>query len=128
MDVVLHWRHDMPPDTLGLTRGRRVWLAAGQSQVQGRCTIAHERVHLDRGHNGCQPPAVEESVRREVARWLIPDVRALADAMAWASGHVDEAADELWVTSVVLQDRLRWLHPAERAFVAARLEDVRAWA
>lgn len=126
--VVLHWRDDLPPGRAGGTDGRNVWLALGQSQVQRRCAIAHELVHLRRGHVSCQDPAVETSVRRETARRLIPDVHRIADAMAWSRGDVAEAADELWVTAAVLGDRLGGLHPAERAFLAARMEDVQQWA
>lgn len=128
VDVVVHWRSDMPAGKAGVTDGRDIWLADDLSQAERRSVLMHELVHLRRGHGSCQPPEVEGSVRRETARRLIPNVRRLADAMAWAGGHLGEAAEELWVIEEVLEDRLRWLHPAERAFVAARLEDVRAWA
>lgn len=90
------------------------------SQVQRRCTITHELVHLRRRHIGCQPEAVEWSVRREAPRRLIPDFHRLADEMAWAH-NLHEAADHLWVTTEVLRDRLACLHPAERAHLHERL-------
>lgn len=120
--VTLHFAPDLPADVRGLTDGqRRVWLATGMSQVQRRCTITHELVHIYRGHRGCQPEAVERSVQREVARRLIPDVHVLAEEMAWAH-NLHEAADHLWVTTEVLEHRLSGLHPAERALLAQRLE------
>jgi len=118
---------DLPEGTRALTDGeRRVWLRAGMSQVQRRCTIAHELTHLRREHRGCQPPAVEASVRRETARRLIPDTRRMADELAWAHS-LAEAADHLWVTTEVLQDRLRSLHPAEHMLIRDRLEQGSSW-
>lgn len=112
---------DLPDGVRALTDGERaVWLRAGMSQVQRRCTIAHELVHLRRQHRGCQPPAVEAAVRREVARRLLPDVHHLAEELAWAHSMA-EAADALWVTRQVLGDRLEALHPAERAHLHQRL-------
>lgn len=120
--VTLHLADDLPAEVRGLTDGeRRIWLAAGMSQVQRRCTITHELFHVRRGHRGCQPEAVEASVRREVARRLIPDVHRLGDALAWAH-NLDEAADVLWVTTEVLEHRLAALHPAERTILHERLE------
>lgn len=119
--VILHWRDDLPAGTRGLTDGHRVWMASGMSQVQRRCTIAHEVEHIRRGEAECQPEAVERSVRRSVARRLIPDVHELATTLVWAAS-LDEAADHLWVTTEVLQDRLGGLHPAERAIILARVQ------
>lgn len=125
--VVLDVVGDLPADVRALTDGqRRVWLRAGMSQVQRRCTIAHELTHLRRGHRGCQPPAVEASVRRETARCLVPDVHRLGEELAWAH-DLGEAADALWVTREVLADRLGSLHPAERAILQRRLEEDPRW-
>lgn len=112
---------DLPGGVRAATDGEsRVWMRTGMSQVQRRCSLAHELVHLRRRHRGCQTEAVEWSVRREVARRLIPDIHVLADELTWAhTAH--EAADHLWVTTEVLRDRLGGLHPAERALLYERL-------
>lgn len=43
-----------------------------QLQPERRCTLTHELIHIECGHSGCQPPAVELEVRVEAARRLIP--------------------------------------------------------
>src|SRR6478609_4396524 len=88
----LHWRTDLPENVLGATDGQRIWMRAGLSQVQSRCVLAHELEHVKRGHNGCQPDAVESVVRHHAARYLLPDVRDVADALVWAGGHSKECA------------------------------------
>lgn len=93
------------------------------SQVQRRCTIAHEIVHIERGPliDDNRLVAREESaVEREVARRLI-GITELGEALAWAR-HSSEAADLLWVTEDVLRVRLEHLHPAERHYLRERLE------
>jgi len=73
-------------------------------QVEQRCTLTHELVHVELGHTVCQPPAIERAVRTHTARLLI-DERDLAAAQSWAR-HDHELADELHVTPQVLRDRL----------------------
>lgn len=119
--LVVHWRDDLPERTHALTDGRRIWMDKALTQVQRRCALVHELVHVSRSHTECQPPAVEESVRREAAHRLIPDVHHLAEVLAWAH-TIGEAAEELWVTTPVLRCRLEALHPAERAIIDARME------
>ena len=120
--IVLHWRDDMPEYLLGATDGRHIWMRSDLSQVERRCVLAHELAHVLRRHRTCQPSAVEAAVEREAARFLLPDPRLLADALVWAHGRVDEAADVLWVTDDVLVTRLdaKLLHPAERAIIECR--------
>lgn len=84
--------------TVYLNRSRLV------TQVERRCTLTHELVHLHHGHQGVQPSGVEAGVRAETARLLIPDV-ALESALCWST-DVYELAEELWVTEQVVRDRL----------------------
>ena len=120
--IDVHWREDLGHEIRGLTDGHRhIWLSSKLSQVQRRCTLMHELVHVEREHRGCQPPVVERSVRMEAAHRLVPDVRRIASELAWAH-DLAEAADHLWVTSEVLRVRLEALHPAERAWLRERLE------
>ncbi|MFL0459085.1 ImmA/IrrE family metallo-endopeptidase [Kytococcus sedentarius] len=117
-DLTLHWRR-LPWPVSGCTDGERVWLHDGLSQVERRCVLAHELEHVRRGHREAQPAAVEREVRRAVAAYLLPDLAVVAGAMAWAHAR-DEAAEELWVTPAVLQDRLEGLTEEERAWMGSR--------
>lgn len=119
--VALDWSRPHPA-TPGATNGvDMIWLDPRMNQVERRCVLTHELVHLERGHTGCQPPAVEHAVRTETARRLI-GLDQLLRAMPWAMS-VPELADELWVTELVLLDRLRTLSEVERAAILARHED-----
>lgn len=122
-DWTLRWA-ELPPGVMGSTchRTRTVTLALGMSQAERRCTIAHETKHVERG-----PVAPEETRREEllieraVARLLIPDVGELVDALSWAGGHLETAADALWVDDFLLQVRLGALSDAERGYARRRL-------
>ena len=119
---VLVWHtKTLPPAVLGATDGQDVWLDADMTQAERRCTLMHELIHIERGHHGCQPPAVEASVERAVARRLIP-VQALGEALAWARSEA-EAADELWVDVDTLRVRLASLNHFERGYLRKRLEE-----
>lgn len=121
----LHWRTDLPPYLLGVTDGERIWMRSDLSQVERRCVLAHELEHLDRGHVDCQPGPVEDRVQAAAARYLLPDPHLVADALVWAGGRLDEAADVLWVTERVLRARLdrRHLHPVEKRIIRDRFAD-----
>ncbi|MFJ6848760.1 hypothetical protein ACIQO5_10250, partial [Micrococcus luteus] len=103
------------------TSGKKHWPPMGRTQwpltAERRCALTHELVHLEHGHRGCQPPAVEHAVRAAAARQLIT-LEQLADALPW-SMSLDELADELWVTPLVLTDRLAGLTRTEREHLAA---------
>lgn len=89
----------------GLTNGTDViWLDDRLLQVEQRCTLTHEIVHVELGHTTCQPPASERMVRIQTARLLI-DERDLVAASSWARDE-HELADELHVTPHVLRDRI----------------------
>ena len=122
VDVTLHW-HDGGVAGWCRHSTQDVSLRRGMTQAERRSTICHEMVHLERG------PAVkgyiawdEREVSKEAARRLLPDVRAVGEALAWAS-CLEEAADELWVDLGTLRVRLEHLHPAERGYLKRRLED-----
>ncbi|MFK0005513.1 ImmA/IrrE family metallo-endopeptidase [Paenarthrobacter sp. NPDC090520] len=106
----------MPDGAPGRTNGiDTIWLNKGLDQVERRCSLTHELVHLERKHTGCQPPAVEAEVRAEAARRLIT-IDHFAKALAW-SRSVNELADELWVTPDVLFDRFDNLTEQEWEFL-----------
>src|SRR3954463_14294141 len=119
----LRWA-ELPPGVMGSTchRTRTVTLALGMSQAERRCTIAHETEHIEHG-----PVAPHETRREElivdrlVARLLIPDLRELVDALAWARGHLETAADTLWVDDYGLQGPLRRAGGGRRGHAGRRL-------
>lgn len=117
--LTLYWA--AMPHHRGLTDGRStIVLHPDMLQVERRCTLAHELVHVDMGHtSGCNT-AEERAVQAETARRLIP-LHRLADTLAWALSH-DEAADELWVTPEVLTDRIEHLTPEELAWLEQHTE------
>lgn len=94
-----------------------IWLDPRKTQAERRCVLTHELVHLEHGHRGCQTRAVEHAVRAAAARQLIT-LEQLADALPW-SMSLDELADELWVTPLVLTDRFAGLTRTEREYLAA---------
>ena len=106
----------LPPGQLGATDGHRIWIATGLTIRERRCTLAHELVHIDLDLVSDVTWAAEQRVRDVTARRLLPDIDAVASALA---GGVDmaTASDELWVTEDVLTDRLATLADAERAML-----------
>lgn len=124
VDWTLHWS-DLPEGILGLTdfERRTITLTTGLTQVERRSTIAHELVHAERGPVlDVYWPREEATVNRLVARRLLPDIRQVGEALAWAC-DLDEAADELWVDVATLTTRLEALHPAERHYLRRRLAE-----
>jgi len=88
----------------GCTDGTTIWLDTRLARVC--CTITHELVHLSRGHVSHQPPTVEESVRAETARLLLPWAHLADHAQAQVS--VYDLTHELGVTPRTLGDRIRY--------------------
>ncbi|CAB4683944.1 MAG: hypothetical protein F2667_00005 [Actinobacteria bacterium] len=88
------------------------------------CTLLHELLHLLNGPqcHGLRAKE-EESVRRQTAREMLPDIYDIGEALAWAHTPM-EAADELGVDIYVLRKRLRHMHPAERGYLQRRLSEV----
>lgn len=102
----------MPDGVPGRTDGLRViWLDKNLQQVERRCALAHELVHIEFGHDGCQRPCIEHQVNVETARRLIT-IADLCRHLAWARSP-QELAEDLWVTTEVLTDRLQSLTPDE---------------
>ncbi|WP_345154802.1 ImmA/IrrE family metallo-endopeptidase [Arthrobacter ginkgonis] len=106
-------RRDRLPEGVpgATTDGNVIWLDERLSQRERRCVLTHELVHVSAGHASCQPTAVERRVRWEAAHLLLewPDLfRVLRGAHS-----LGEAAEELWVTDMVLGDRLESAKPDE---------------
>lgn len=110
--IVVDWARPHPTMPAATDGERVIWMDPRLTQVERRCVLTHELVHLERGHRGCQPRAVEHAVRAEAGRRLVT-VEQLQHAMPWALS-MGELADELWVTEMVLLDRLEGLTLEER--------------
>lgn len=111
-DLTLSVRDLGDDGPLGLTDGSTVTLTTGLLQVERRCVLMHELVHIERGVEHSNDAREEESVENEVARRLIP-LHALVDALRWSS-DVHEVAEACWVMPHLIGVRMRHLHPAER--------------
>lgn len=97
-------------------------LRRGMTWAQRRSTVIHECLHVLRGPSLDTLEEREElRVEKESARWLLPDVRVIGEALAWSYSRA-EAADELHVDERTLAIRLRYLHPSERGYLHERLE------
>lgn len=99
----------------------QILLREGLKWRSERAVLSHEVVHAERGpFPKWMTAREEEAVSRESARRLLP-IRRLGEAMSW-SLNIDELAEELDVDRPTIEARLRSLHPAERAYLARRLE------
>lgn len=115
----------LPPPLRGATDGcSRIVLHNRLEQVERRCTLEHEKVHIDRGDMGKCRPEVERSIDRTVARRLV-SLDSLMSAMVWTD-EIEELADELWVTPQIARARLEILLPAEVALISELIADLRA--
>ncbi|WP_368844761.1 ImmA/IrrE family metallo-endopeptidase [Kocuria sp. CPCC 204721] len=90
-----------------------MWLDQNLTAIEARCTLTHELIHLARGHNQHQPPAVEDRVRADTARLLVPWAAITAHAGSRLS--IWQLAQELGVTERVLNDRLQHANAEELA-------------
>jgi hypothetical protein len=125
-----HWPHvevehtdELPPGRRADTNGiDEIRMRRRLLQVERRCSLTHELIHLEHGHTGRCAPAHEAEVDREAARRLIPWPRLLA-AVRWARSE-EELADELWVTVRVLRARVAALHADELMQIARAAHDV----
>ena len=112
----------LPGSLKGALTGDIVWIDQGLLQRERRCTVLHEILHHEHGHEGCQPSAVEAQIREQVARLLIP-MPLLLDKLAWTES-LEELAEELWVDDATLMARLDTLTADERAQIVALHERI----
>lgn len=114
--IPIIWQRPHPHAPSGVDRTGNLWIDPRLTDTEQRCALAHETVHLERGHIGCQPPAVELDVREQTARSLIPIDDLIAHAR-WTQS-LQELAAELDVIVEVLEDRLLTLTDCERKLLA----------
>lgn len=112
--IIVEWS-TLPPGLSGATDGQRIYMHKRLKQAERRCTLTHELVHIDLGHEGCQPPAVERRVRYQTARRLITLSHAIRTSQ-WTT-DLYEATAELWVTPRVLCDYIQSLSEEEWAHI-----------
>lgn len=86
----------------------RIWLDPELNQIERRCALTHELIHIHYGHCGCQPLAIERRVCLEAAQLLVK-FEDLARHARWTR-CMTELAEELMVTEAVLIDRLQTLN------------------
>lgn len=99
--MVQVFRERLADGYAGYTDGVSVFLDDRLNAEQTLCTLMHEMVHLERGHVGHQPEAVEMSVRYETARRLLPEY----GIGRCAGASLGDVAAGLGVTRQVLMDR-----------------------
>lgn len=127
VDWKLEWTDDLPVGVWGRTLfdEKKVQLANGMGESERRCTIEHERLHVLRGPAPYGQAMREELiVHRNVARTLMPSIRRIGHAMAFARADVERAAHELWVDEQTLHVRLSALAPRERAWFHEQMETI----
>lgn len=90
----------MPDGVAARTDGKDIWVDDRLNEVQERCAIEHELVHIERGHSTVQTEAVEMAVRYETSKRLIPD-----HTVPCVGSTIAAAARNLGVTRQVLMDR-----------------------
>ena len=120
--IIVSVRDDLPNGFWGATDGQHIWLNARLGQLEARCTLTHELVHLYAGHSTRQPKAVEDQVRLTAALWLLPDVEEVLEAARWARSWA-EWAQECSVDEPTIRWRMRAMSAPERkaARAAARV-------
>ncbi|BBZ85105.1 hypothetical protein MA5S0422_3942 [Mycobacteroides abscessus 5S-0422] len=106
----------------GLIKGNTIWLCKSLTQAERRSTLTHELIHVDRGIAPVIHRAREEHyVDVLAARRLIP-LPALLRGLQWTNDDY-ELAEELWTDVHTVRVRRQTLTPAERDWLADRVED-----
>jgi hypothetical protein len=93
----------MPDGVAARTDGTDIWVDDRLNEVQEKCAIAHEEIHIERGHATVQTEAVEMAVRYEAAKRLLPLESIVGVCKNGKS--LAGIARELQVTRQVLMDR-----------------------
>ena len=103
----------MPDGIAARTDGVDIWVDDRLNEVQERCAIVHEQIHIERGHSTIQTEAVELSVRYETARRLLPESNLAEDGPRCEGSTLAQVARGLGVTRQVLMDRAATLTDAQ---------------
>lgn len=103
----------MPDGVAARTDGVDIWVDDRLNEVQERCAIVHEEIHIERGHSTVQTEPVEMSVRFETAKRLLPDENLLEGGPRCEGSSLAQVARNLGVTRQVLMDRAATLNDAQ---------------
>ena len=101
----------MPDGVAARTDGVDIWIDDRLNDVQRKCAIAHEEIHIELGHSTVQTEDVEFAVRYETAKRLLP-----LDAIVGVckkGKSLKMIARDLGVTRQVLMDRAATLTDAQ---------------
>lgn len=123
----LEWTSGLAVDEYGFTDhdGQTIYLRAGMSYEERRCTIAHEVEHALRGPVSEDRELAEELlIDRRVSRLLLPSMRDLCDALTFHSAQLERAASDLAVDPLTLEVRLSSMWQRERDYYERRMADV----
>lgn len=122
--ITLEWHDDGPMGETDFEAGT-ISIRRGLTWEERRCTVLHEVLHVERGPVTAGLADREElRVRKETARLMLPSVKAIGDAYAWAQGDDQAAAVELGVDVDVLRTRMKYMtHPTERGYLARRFDE-----
>ena len=110
---LLVYKVRMPDGVAARTDGVDIWVDDRLNEVQTKCAIVHEQVHIERGHSTIQVEAVEMAVRYETARRLLPDENLAEGGPRCTGSTLAARARNLGVTRQVLMDRAATLTDAQ---------------
>lgn len=114
--IDLAWRR--MPTRRGMAVGSSlIVLHPDQLQVERRCNLTHELMHVEMGHVGACTRREDCQAQRAASAYLI-DMDDLLDVLRWAE-DLREVADCLWVDEPTLMARLDALTDAERCRIVA---------
>jgi len=103
----------MPDGMAARTDGVDIWVDDRLNDVQLKCAVAHEQVHIELGHSTVQTEAIEMQVRYITARRLLPDSNLAEDGPRCEGSTLAQVARGLGVTRQVLMDRAATLTDAQ---------------
>jgi hypothetical protein len=101
--MALVFRVRMPDGVPARTDGVDIYVDYRLDEIQTRCAVEHELVHIEYGHSTLQSEAVEMAVRYETAKRLLPLDKIVG--VCKNGKNLGTIARELGVTKQVLMDR-----------------------
>lgn len=111
--VVQVFKVRMPDGVAARTDGVDIWVDDRLNDIQLKCAIAHESVHIEMGHDRIQTEAIEFQVRYETAKRLLPDINLEDGGPRCVGTTLAQCARSLGVTRQVLMDRAATLTDAQ---------------
>ena len=100
------------------TDGTDIWFDDRLSDIQRKCAIVHELIHIERGQGSRQLESEEFAVRYQTARRLLP-IGAMVGVCS-VQGSLSAAAKDLGVIKRVLMDRAAVLSEADAVAAGCR--------